>query len=206
MLKWASINMKLGKAVILSKSLLHRELGQKGYLKHIKMVWPVKQGHNLGAQTSRDEKGEEYFHTCSTYDYRPYIKNLVSWLVEQGDAAIAEFKNGLRAILNEASMDLWWFWMEIKKIINAKYTAVLRKATDVLKSILLTRSEKVTTIHTYNNIADSAGPSDSASPLACGTGRRESEKPKAKRKMSRKKRRATFELLVANNTRFNGLI
>lgn len=101
-IKWASVGFNTRESVKLSKSLLVRELGQRGYIKHIHSVYPVKQGHNLG-------EGQ-----VTVYDYRKLLRTLVGWIRTQGSTAVDEFKILMKAVLEDIEKTfkkkMGWFW------------------------------------------------------------------------------------------------
>jgi hypothetical protein len=107
--------------------LLIKELGQRGYLKHITLVYPVTQGFNLGESETIADDGTVFSHTCSTYDYRGLVKKLLSLIAEMGIDAVHCFMSGLKAIIRDfeaSKIRLWWFWMEIKAALKVKLQAV----------------------------------------------------------------------------------
>jgi len=114
-IKWASVGFATRESIKLSKSLFVKELGQRGYVKHINTVYPLVQGHNLGA-------GQ-----ISTYDYRGLLKQLVRWIKDQGQAAVDEFmsffKSVLQFITEQHGKKMMWFlkmvcyWVTSFKVI-----------------------------------------------------------------------------------------
>lgn len=127
-IKWASVSFNLRESVKLSKSLIVRELGQRGYLSHIHSVFPVKQGHNLGTGA------------VTVYDYRGLLKTLVKWIKDQGMQSIDEFKILLGTVLSDIEKSfrkkMGWFFKMV--------TSWFGKFTDLFKVIL--REKNVTTI------------------------------------------------------------
>lgn len=102
LIKWATVGFATREHVKLSKSLLIRELGQRGYIKHIHMVYPVVQGHSLG-------EGK-----ITTYEYRPLLKKLIKWVQAQGIAAFLEFKTLMKTVIDDIEVTfkkkMSWFW------------------------------------------------------------------------------------------------
>lgn len=129
LIKWSSVSFNKREPVRLSKTLLIKELGQRGYLKHIHSVFPLSQGHNL-------IPGQ-----ISKYDYRMTLKTLVKWLNEQGYEAIEEFKILLNSVLSDIEKTfkkrMRWFWMMVSSWFG--------NFVDLMKNLLKNKKSSAST-------------------------------------------------------------